>query len=107
MLLASLEGRTDQVLATDDGDLAIPWDDFHGAAYIADIFARVGARERALRWLGRSVDIGHYQPEFMMHYDASLENVRDDPEFRAIVERARQGAVRTRALIDGKLAKID
>ena len=42
-----------------------------------------------------------------MNHDAFLANLRDDPEFQTIVERARQGAVRTRALIDGKPAEMD
>ena len=42
-----------------------------------------------------------------MNHDAALANLRDDPEFQAIVEQARHGVVRTRALIDGKLAEMD
>ncbi len=105
MLRAAHAGEVDRVAAVDDAALEGAWIDLAWSAFVADICAKAGDRERALRWVGHAVDLGLYQPDFLMHQNAYLAGMRDDPAFRTIVKRAQLGVVRLRALVDRRIAE--
>lgn len=56
--------------------------------YFADVCARVGDFEEALRWLEQAVSWGFSNHRFLAQYDRYLEPLREDSRFQDLVDRA-------------------
>jgi hypothetical protein len=107
MLKAVHAGSPDDVLAVPHEALSIAWEDAQYAAWVADIYAGIGARDHAMRWLERAVDLGFLLPTFMAEHDPYLAGLRDDPDFRALVRRAQLEQVRLGAEFRERVAGWD
>jgi tetratricopeptide (TPR) repeat protein len=57
---------------------------------LAACFARLGERERALRWIENAVDRGFVPVTFFERLDPFLAPLRGEPRFGALMEQARQ-----------------
>jgi len=64
-------------------DAEIPW-------ALASAHAAVGAKEQALVWLDRAIDRGMINYPFLSEHDRYLDNVRGDPQFGRLMDRARR-----------------
>ncbi|MDH5588873.1 MAG: tetratricopeptide repeat protein, partial [Gemmatimonadota bacterium] len=62
------------------------------ARALAECYALAGARDEALRWLERAVDLGLLSEAFIATHDGFLASLRDDPGFGVIVARVRSEA---------------
>jgi serine/threonine protein kinase len=107
LLRAALEHRVDVVSAVANELAPFATNDFVDAMFLGDVFAMVGDRAMALRWLRHAVEMGCFLPDFFVRYNPFLAGLRDDPEFQSIVEQARRGAVRVRPQMDRTVAEIE
>jgi non-specific serine/threonine protein kinase len=65
------------------------WDMYH-AWNLAEGFALLGERPRALHWLAKAVERGLLNYPLLAHLDPFLENVRSDPAFTSLMANVRQ-----------------
>jgi TolB-like protein len=105
LLRAALEHRVEDVVSATTDASAAGDNDFVGAMYIGDFCAIVGDRRGALRWLRRALERGCFMPDFLLRYNPFLVQLRADSDFQSIVEQARRGTARMRALVDRTLAE--
>jgi tetratricopeptide (TPR) repeat protein len=87
----ALLGRAAEALAivTSDVEEAARWDDLH-SLMLADGYALVGERDRALLWLEHAVDYGFTNVEFLQEREPFLVSLRTDPRFARLVEKAQR-----------------
>ena len=57
---------------------------------IAAASATVGDLDEALYWLSRAIDLGFINHRFFAEVDPFLADLRGDPRFEALMERARE-----------------
>ena len=57
---------------------------------LADGYALIGQRENALRWLRRAVECGFINYPFLATRDPFLASLRDDAEFKELMEQVRR-----------------
>jgi tetratricopeptide (TPR) repeat protein len=57
---------------------------------VAAASAAVGDRDEALYWLSRAIDMGFINRRFFAEVDPFLAELREDPRFEALMERARE-----------------
>ena len=107
MLKAVHAGRPDDVLSVPGESLSTAWDDAQYAAWVADIYAGAGARDQAMRWLERAVDLGFLLSTFMAQLNPYLAGLRDDPDFKALMRRAQLEQVRLGAEFQERVAGWD
>ena len=58
--------------------------------WLADSYARLGDRDRALDWLGAAIDFGFCNDRFWSAIDPMLVPLRGDPHFESLMGRARE-----------------
>jgi TolB-like protein len=56
---------------------------------IAFCFALIDEKEEALNWLTNAVDWGFINYPYLSEYDPFLENIRDEPRFKKLMERVK------------------
>jgi tetratricopeptide (TPR) repeat protein len=94
-LLLAVEGRREEALAAMDDDVLKYGEFIIGASNVAEFYAVLGERPRALEWVDRAARAGDERAEWLKR-DPLLAGVRDEPRFREILDgirnRRRQGA---------------
>ncbi len=73
---------------------------------MSDVYAQIGAKDEALRWLRHAVEIGFFQPDFLASWNQHLVGLRDEPEFKAIVKEAHVGAAKMRTTVEEKVRRL-
>ena len=73
--------------------------------YIAMIYALQGNKEEALKWLQKAVDAGWYHYRYIVRHPM-LENVRDEPRFKEIIEKTKAKVDEMRRRVEKMEAKI-
>jgi hypothetical protein len=63
------------------------WTDAELPEWVAGWLALVGEREQALEWLEHWVDRGSFNYPLLAHGDPLLENLREEPRFRQLLDR--------------------
>ncbi|NJD20908.1 MAG: hypothetical protein FIA95_16690 [Gemmatimonadetes bacterium] len=88
-LLHALRGEPQQAIAAVTGTLeqAAWWDDFT-PVLMADGYALIGDKERALRWVSRAIDMGTTNAAFLGEHEPFLRSLRGDPRFDALLAKA-------------------
>jgi non-specific serine/threonine protein kinase len=56
---------------------------------MADFYARLGDKEKALDWLENAVGRGFINYPYLRDYDPYLENIRGEPRFKKLLERVK------------------
>jgi serine/threonine protein kinase/Tfp pilus assembly protein PilF len=87
-LLLAVEGRREEALAEMDDDVLKYGEFIIGASNVAEFYAVLGDRPRALEWLDRAARAGDERAEWLER-DPLLAGVRDEPRFRAILDGIR------------------
>ncbi len=59
------------------------------SSLMADIYALLGDRQKSLDWLENAVDRGFYNYPFLNAYDPYLADIRGEPRFQRLMERAK------------------
>ena len=88
--IQALEGPPRQApqLSTELADWMNNSDD--RAAWVADLYAHGNDRDRALHWMGIAIDRGFTNDRWWAEWDPFMVRYREDPEFRALVAKARE-----------------
>ena len=87
---AAWRGDRREVLRLADGpyqqvaawDAEVPW-------FLASAHAAVGAKDEALLWLDRAIELGMINYPFLSKHDWYLDNIRGDARFDQAMERAK------------------
>ena len=58
--------------------------------YLAMCFAQIKEYDLALQWLERAIQWGFTNYQFLSEHDRFLKPLRDDPRFKALMDRARE-----------------
>ncbi|MFQ6108229.1 MAG: protein kinase [Candidatus Aminicenantales bacterium] len=67
------------------------WDFFIVGYWVASIYAMADEKDEAFRWLDRSIELGNRNHRWF-EVDPNLDNLRDDPRFPQMLEKARKEA---------------
>jgi len=59
------------------------------SSFMADVYALLGDKEKALEWLENAVSRGFLNYPFLNEYDPYLANLRSEPRFRKLMERVK------------------
>jgi non-specific serine/threonine protein kinase len=59
------------------------------SSWMADFYARLGDKEKALDWLENAVGRGFINYPYLRDYDPYLENIRGEPRFKKLLERVK------------------
>ena len=79
-------GQTDEGLRWADRAASIDPHDPGTLYNLACLYANIGRADRALDLLGRAIDSGFAQREWIEH-DGDLDPLRSEPRFKALLER--------------------
>ena len=87
----ALRGEREEALATVNAELEeVAWWDEFTPVLMADGYALVGENERAFHWVGRAIEMGMCDPEFLGEHEPFLRRLQGDPGFDSILEKARR-----------------
>ncbi len=91
LLALALKGKKQEVKAVlNDGKLeAWAKNDFSYSYYVADSYALIDEKEKALDWLEIAVNRGLINYPFINEYDPFLENIRGEPRFKKLMKRVK------------------
>jgi adenylate cyclase len=97
--LEGAEGKGKAILKYVDERVAtFGWDFFIVGYWVASIYALADERDEAFRWLDRSIELGCGNHRWF-EVDPNLKNLRNDPRFPKMMEKARAEAQRIGKLI--------
>jgi tetratricopeptide (TPR) repeat protein len=86
----ALEGKRSETLRVLDSDPQLrKTKDLQYAYWIAECYAMVDEKERALDWLERDVDLGMINYPLMSELDPFLKNIRKEERFKKLIERVK------------------
>ena len=90
--LEGAEGKSKKILKyVDERVKGYGWD-FHIAAYwVASFYAMAGDKDEAFRWMERAIELGNRNYRWFA-IDPNIENLRKDPRFAEILEKAEKAA---------------
>ncbi|HUO59500.1 MAG TPA: protein kinase [Candidatus Acidoferrales bacterium] len=74
---------TEEVAATAAGDMNYAW-------VVAQGWALASQTQEALHWLGQAVDHGFINYPLLRRLDPTLQSIRHDPDFAALLEKTRK-----------------
>jgi TolB-like protein len=87
---AAMEGNKVEALHWKSRELETwAWRDFQVCYYVSQVFSMVDAKKEALDWIEHAVDIGMTNYPFMSKHDPFLENIREEPRFKKLIERVK------------------
>lgn len=75
--------------ALSEGTKAYMWADPEMPGIIAGVFAVMGEKEEAFRWLEHAIDRGWINYPFFAKQDPSLDNIRGEDRFKRLMDRIR------------------
>ena len=88
--LEGAEGKQKDILKyVDERVKEFGWGFLIGCYFVASFYAMAGDTDEAFRWLDRCLEIG-FRNHRWFAIDPNLDNLRDDPRFPKIMERARK-----------------
>ncbi len=97
--LEGAEGKGKGILKyIDERIKAFGWDFFIVGYWVASIYALADDKDEAFRWLDRSIELGCRNHRWF-EIDPNLDNLRGDPRFPKMMERARVEARKIGKLI--------
>ena len=64
--------------------------DFQYACWVAECYALLDEREKALDWLERDVELGMINYPYLSEYDPLLANLRSEPRFQQLMARVKK-----------------
>jgi tetratricopeptide (TPR) repeat protein len=67
----------------------IAWNDFHLPWYVAECFALLDDKDKAIKWLEHAVDRSFINYHLFMDLDPFLENIRREERFKKLMERVK------------------
>lgn len=70
--------------------------------YVAGIYAALGNKDQALRWLERGYAEREYAPA-LLKVDRLMDRLRDDPRFASLLERMAFGNTANRETLESSL----
>jgi hypothetical protein len=89
IMIAATRGRTEEIVASVEACLRLPFADPEGLFHICVVLARVDESVRALRVLRRTVDAGFGCPA-ALHGEPSLRALHGRPEFETLQAEVEQ-----------------
>jgi serine/threonine protein kinase len=97
--LEGAEGKQTEILEyVDDRVKDFGWDFHFGCYFVASFYSMAGDMDEAFRWLDRCLEIG-FRNHRWFAIDPNLDNLRDDPRFPEIMEKARKESAQLSKLI--------
>lgn len=97
--LEGAEGKKTEILEyVDERVKDFGWGFHIGCYFVASFYAMAGDVDEAFRWLDRCLEIG-FRNHRWFAIDPNLDNLRDDPRFPEIMEKARKESAKLRRLI--------
>ena len=90
ILKCAIKGEKESIkeLLTDE-ITQMAWNDFHLPWFMAQCFALLNQKSRALDWLEQAVEQGWTNYPLFSTYDPFLENIRGEPRFKKLMKRAK------------------
>lgn len=97
--LEGAEGKGKEILKyVDERVKGFSWDFIITVYWVASYYSMAGDKDEAFRWLERGIAIGNRNHRWI-GVDPNLENLRDDPRYDVIIEKARCEALKLRSLL--------
>ena len=90
MLVQALDGQRtllDRIM--DDAYRQKLWPDLQYSHWMSQIYALLGDVDEGLRWLEQATSRGWIHYPFLAEHDRTLDNLRGDPRFDALLQRVR------------------
>jgi len=90
ILKCAIKGEKESIkeLLTDE-ITQMAWNDFHLPWFMAQCFALLNQKSRALDWLEQAVEQGWTNYPLFSTYDPFLENIRGEPRFKKLMKRVK------------------
>jgi len=90
ILKCAIKGKKESIkeLLTDE-ITQMAWNDFHLPWFMAQCFALLNQKSRALDWLEQAVEQGWTNYPLFSTYDPFLENIRGESRFKKLMKRAK------------------
>ena len=63
--------------------------DYSFSHHLAGVFTLLGEKKEALNWLESAVNCGLFNYPLLNEYDPFLENIRNEPSFKKLMERVK------------------
>jgi hypothetical protein len=89
MKYALLGKREEAFTVLDERAIAASRRDFHYSLILAEGYALLGEKEKALEWLEHAVDLGLINYPLLVEYDPFLENLRADERFENLMKKVK------------------
>jgi len=97
--LEGAEGKQKDILKyVDERVKEFGWGFLIGCYFVASFYAMAGDTDEAFRWLDRCLEIG-FRNHRWFAIDPNLDNLRDDPRFSEIMDKARKESAQLVRLI--------